>query len=259
MEIKGKAALITGAGSGIGRATALALAARGAARVHILDRNDRGANETAEAVRAAGAEAVVHVADVADALQLRAVFDAAETAGGLDIVHNNAGMVVGRQLYPDTSLQKVQEIVAVNLTAVLLGTQWGAQQMRARGGGVVINTASMAALHSRFRDWLYSATKAAVASFTSACAPLAEAWGVRVNAVLPGLVNTPILLTTGDGELAEYMTPVLANNVPMEPEDIAAAVIGLIEDDARVGELACVTNADPQTAQFDNSFILLWS
>jgi NAD(P)-dependent dehydrogenase (short-subunit alcohol dehydrogenase family) len=243
MEIAGKSALITGAGSGIGRATAIMLAEKGARRVWLLDRDEGGATATAEALRGLGCEGLVRAFDVTDWERLEACFAEADAAGGLDIVFNNAGMVVGLQLFPDTSAERLHGIVDLNLTAVLLGTQHAVRQMRRRGGGVVINTSSGAALHTGFRDWLYTATKAAVLAFSKSCAPLHAACNVRVNTVLPGLVDTPILKTTGDGDFAEWMAPILANNVALRPEDIAAAVVGIIEDDTLAGEQVVVASA----------------
>jgi NAD(P)-dependent dehydrogenase (short-subunit alcohol dehydrogenase family) len=236
MDIGGRTALVTGAGSGIGRATAVAFAQKGAKTVWLLDRDEDGARETAARVEAAGAAAMVRVLDLTDFGALETVFDEADAAGGLDIVFNNAGMVVGLQLFPETSPERVHAIVDLNLKAVIFGTQWAVRQMARRGGGVVVNTCSTAALHTGYRDFLYTATKAAVLSFSKSCQPLKETHGVRVNTVLPGLVNTPILKTTGDGELAPWMAPILANNKALEPEDIAEAVVRIVEDDAMAGE-----------------------
>ncbi|MEO8114991.1 MAG: SDR family NAD(P)-dependent oxidoreductase [Phenylobacterium sp.] len=233
MDIRGKTALITGAGSGIGRAAAVAFAEKGARRVWLVDRDEAGAKATAESLRALGCEGLVRAVDVTDFAALKAVF--AEAGSDLDIVFNNAGMVVGLQLFPDTSPERVHAIVDLNLKAVIFGTQWAVRQMKGKGG-VVINTCSTAALHTGYVDFLYTATKAAVLSFSKACKPLAETHGVRVNTVLPGLVNTPILMTTGDGELAPWMAPILASNKALEPEDIAVAVVRMVEDDAMAGE-----------------------
>ncbi|WP_411288702.1 SDR family NAD(P)-dependent oxidoreductase, partial [Phenylobacterium sp.] len=218
MDIAGKSALITGAGSGIGRATALMLAEKGARRVWLVDRDAGGAQGVADQLYALGCEGLVRAFDVTDWARLEAVFAEADAAGGLDIVFNNAGMVVGLELFPETSPERVHAIVDLNLTAVIFGTQHAVRQMRKRGGGVVVNTCSSAALHTGFRDFLYTATKAGVLAFSRSCAPLAEACKVRVNTVLPGLVNTPILQTTGDGELADWMAPILAANTALQPE-----------------------------------------
>jgi NAD(P)-dependent dehydrogenase (short-subunit alcohol dehydrogenase family) len=243
MDIAGKSALITGAGSGIGRATAVMLAQKGARRVWLVDRDEAGAKTTGEALQALGCEGLVRAFDVTDWAKLEACFAEADEAGGLDIVFNNAGMVVGLQLFPDTSPERLHAIVDLNLTAVILGTQYAVRQMRRRGGGVVINTSSGAALHTGFRDWLYTATKAGVLAFSKSCAPLKEACNVRVNAVLPGLVDTPILKTTGDGEFADWMAPILASNTALRPEDIAAAVLAIIEDDSLAGEQVVVASS----------------
>jgi 3-oxoacyl-[acyl-carrier protein] reductase len=236
LNIEGKTALITGAASGIGRATAVALAQKGARRVWLLDREETGARETAQKLQALGCEGLVRAFDITDFAKLEAAFAEAGTQGGLDIVFNNAGMVVGLKVFPDTPPEKVRAIVDLNLTAVIFGTQWAVRQMARRGGGVVVNTCSTAALHTGYIDFLYTATKAAVLSFSKACKPLKETHGVRVNTVLPGLVNTPILLTTGDGELAPWMGPILASNKALEPEDIAQAVVRIVEDDEMAGE-----------------------
>lgn len=243
MRIAGRRALITGAGSGIGRATAVRLAREGADEVWILDRDAGGAHDTADQVRAAGAKAVVRAFDVTDFARLEAAFAEADAAGGLDIAFNNAGMVVGLELFPETSPERVHAIVDLNLKAVIFGTQYAVRHMRPRGDGVVVNTSSGAALHTGFRDWLYTATKAGVLAFSKSCAPLKDACGVRVNAVLPGLVDTPILKTTGDGELADWMAPILANNRALSPDDIAAAVVRIVEDDDLAGGEVVVSSA----------------
>jgi len=255
MDITGKAALITGGGSGIGRATAQALAAKGARRIWIVDRDAAGAEETAALLRAQGCEGVVRAIDVGDLAALTAVFDEADKDGGLDIVFNNAGVLAGKQLFPDTPLKRIESIVAVNITAVILGTQLAIAQMAKRGGGVVVNTGSTVAFHPRHRDYLYTMSKAAVVSFSAACAPLYETTGVRVNTVLPGLVNTPILLQTGDGELAGYMIPIIANNPALEAHDIARGVVALIEDDTRNGEQLVVSAGPASAAAHDHSRI----
>ena len=234
MDLAGSNAFITGGGSGIGRATAIGLAAAGARHVHILDVVESGARETAALVADAGAGATVHVVDVAQHQDLAAAFEVASRAGPLDIVFNNAGIVTGAHLFPDTPVERIQRIIAVNITAVVVGTQLAVAHMANRGG-VVVNTASTTALHTRFRDYLYSMTKTAILSFTGSCAPLVESHKVRVTAVIPSLVATPILDTTGGDRRADWMEPVLADNFALEPEDVAAAVLQLIRDDHNAG------------------------
>lgn len=234
MEIKGTAAIVTGGGSGIGRASAIALAECGCRHVHLFDINEVGARETAGMVEAAGAKASVHVVDVSDHAGFEKAFAAAMQSSPIDILFNNAGMVTGANLFPDTPVERIERIIAVNLTAVVVGTQLAVRHMEGRGGAVV-NTASTTALHTGFRDYLYSMTKTAVLSFTGSCAPLEETHGVRVTAVLPSLIDTPILNTTGGDRRADWMEPILAANVALSPRHVAAVVVALARSEKNGG------------------------
>ena len=199
MQIEGKVAVVTGAGSGIGRATARALARAGAVVV-VADVDEAGGSETVGLVHDAGGHAGFRRTDVTEPRSLEATFAAVEADhGGLDIVHNNAGLVCGEPLWPDITPETLLRVMAVNLGGVVVGTRLAIPALRRRGGGAIVNTASMAALYPLTPDPIYSATKAGVAMFTRACAPLAEE-GIRVNAVLPGLVDTPLLPKSGDAD-----------------------------------------------------------
>ena len=234
MQIEGKVAVVTGAGSGIGRATARALARAGAVVV-VADVDEAGGSETVGLVHDAGGHAGFRRTDVTEPRSLEATFAAVEADhGGLDIVHNNAGLVCGEPLWPDITPETLLRVMSVNLGGVVVGTRLAVPAMRRRGGGAIVNTASMAALFPLTPDPIYSATKAGVAMFTRACAPLAEE-GIRVNAVLPGLVDTPLLPKSGDGERwAEWAQ--LAEQVMglLSPDDVAAAVLALVRDDTAV-------------------------
>jgi NAD(P)-dependent dehydrogenase (short-subunit alcohol dehydrogenase family) len=236
MEITGKVAVVTGGGSGIGRATALALAAAGAA-IAVADVDEAGGSETVGLVEDGGGRAVFIRTDVAEARSLEAMFAAAERElGGVDIVHNNAGLVSGEPVWPDITPETLTRVMAVNLGGVVLGTRLAIDPLRRRGGGVIVNTASMAALFPLVQDPIYSATKAGVAMFTRACAPLAEE-GIRVNAVLPALVDTPLLPKSGDGtRWSEWATNAQKHMGLIPPSDVADAVVDLVRDDNAVAE-----------------------
>lgn len=232
MDIKGKTAIVTGAASGIGRATALMLAEREAREIRLVDIDGAGLSETAALVGRLGSRATIHLFDLADIAAVERWF---RSHGDVDILHNNAGVVSGAAGFPEMPLDRIGWIVDVNLTSLVVATQIAAQAMRARGGGVIVNTVSTVALGCGFRDMMYATTKAGVMMFTRCCAPLKEEWGVRVAGVLPGLTDTPILHRTGGDRAADWMEPVLANNERCQPDDVAAAVIDLIEDDALAG------------------------
>ncbi|RUP05288.1 MAG: SDR family oxidoreductase [Mycobacterium sp.] len=196
-EVGGKLALVTGSGSGIGRATAVELARNGAAKVVIVDRDPGAAGETADAVRAAGAQAVVYQADVTDEGMMNDL--AAQVFndhGVVDILVNNAGIgMAGRFL--ETSPRHWDDIMAVNVRGVITGSRaFGAQMVKRGEGGTIINLSSAAAFLPSKSMVAYSTTKAAVLGFSEALrADLADE-GITVTAVCPGFVNTNIARNT---------------------------------------------------------------
>ncbi|MCX6540675.1 MAG: SDR family NAD(P)-dependent oxidoreductase [Actinobacteria bacterium] len=243
MQLAGKVALVTGAGAGIGRASAEAFAAVGASVV-VVDLDEAAAIVTAQRIRAAAGTAVAVQADVSLAADIRRMFDeATRVFGGVDIVHNNAGLISGEPLWPDGSLERVAAVITVNLGGVAMGTQQGIIELRKRGGGAIINSASVAALGPLPSDPVYSATKAGVVRIVESCVGFA-AEGIRVNAVLPGMVDTDMTMKhTGDGTRpAAWLEPVLASTRLLSAAEIAAVVLELVCDDTAVGECRVIRN-----------------
>lgn len=241
IDIKGRVVLVTGAGSGIGRASALAFARAGAAAVVVVDIDGEAAEAAAASVEALGARAAALVVDVGDPGLLAGAFArAAQRFGPLDIVHNNAGIVGGQPSWPDTPAARVSAMIAVNLGGVIHGTRLAVEAMRGRGGAVV-NTSSTTALNPLPFDAVYAATKAGILHFTRSCAAMSASHGVRVNAVCPGITDTPMIAKTGDGsQPAEWLSAVLATRPVAAPEDVAAAVVALAADETKAGEYVVV-------------------
>ncbi len=245
MEIKGKVALVTGAASGIGRATALALSHEGA-RVAVADIDTAGGEETVRQLQKSGGEAVFVQADVSTPAGIEAMFaDVKRAYERVDIVHNNAGiMTMDIPGWPDASLERIHLVTNVNAAGVMMGTRQAIAEM-GEHGGVIVNTASIAALGPLPNDPIYAATKAAVVRFTESCEPLAKSHGVRVNAVLPAMVDTPIIRKTGDGKTpAAWLKPMIDSTRMLEPEAIAEAVLDFVRDDSLAGECRVVRPPD---------------
>ncbi len=230
MEIQGKSAVVSGGGSGIGRATCIALANAGA-RVIVADLNDEGGRETVDTVGANGGIAVFRHCDVTQTEDLAGAFASAiEHFGGLDIVFNNAG-IGGEDLFGD-EMQTWTRMVDINLTAVIDATRIAVREMQRGRGGVIINTASMGGLLPMPGSPVYAATKAGVVNFSRSLAYLAPESNIRVNAICPTFTDTPLVRRNGDERVEEMKQ--LVGGI-LQPEDIAAGVIELIEDDSRAG------------------------
>ena len=217
-------------------ATALAFA-RAGSTVVVADIDAAAASETVGLVHDAGGQASSVRTDVTEPRSLEALFAAAEAEhGGVDIVHNNAGLVSGEPLWPEITPETLLRVLNVNLGGVVVGTRLAIPALRRRGGGAIVNTASMAALFPLTADPIYSATKAGVTMFTRACAPLAEEH-IRVNAVLPGLVDTPLLPKSGDGDRwAEWAYSAQEVMGLLSPDDVAREVLDLVCDDTAVAQ-----------------------
>src|SRR5438067_5054623 len=172
MELAGSTAVVTGGGSGIGRASALAFAAEGA-KVVVADVEETAGKETVAAIEANGGRALSVLTDVTDPVDLREMLEEAEPVfGAVHVLHNNAGVVCGQPHWPETDAAKLFRQITVNLTAVVVGTQLAIEYLARAGGGAVVNTASMASVLPLAEEPGYSASKAEVLMFTRACTAL---------------------------------------------------------------------------------------
>lgn len=229
----GKVALLTGTGSGIGRATALRFASEGAA-VACLD--VKGADETAAAIVADGGQARAWACDVTDATAVHETVDAAvATLGGLDIVGNIAGIGHFAWSHEETP-EWFDRIVSVNLNGSFYVARYALPHLLAGGGGVIINTASNAGLMGQSWSAAYCASKGGVVQLTRALAYEYRTKGIRVNAIAPGGTNTNIIHSfTSLPEGADFrdMSKIMSPMGQCEPEEIAAAFAYVASDDAR--------------------------
>ena len=235
-RLEDKVAVVTGAGSGIGRAVAIAFAAEGAKVVVSDCRTDGGGEATVRAIEAAGGQAVYCHADVSREAEVEALIDfAVSTYGRLDVMVNNAGILVAKPLLELTEAD-FDRVTSVNQKGTFFGIKHAAPALIAAGGGSIINTASIAADHGQRGGLVYGATKGAILSMTrTAAAELAE-FNIRVNAVQPGVIETGILADAHVEPPAEEMARI-RRETPLghrlgTPEDCAPLYVYLASDES---------------------------
>lgn len=237
-QVKGKSALVTGAASGIGRATALTLAREGAS-VMVTDINKAGADAVAAEIVAAGGAAQAMQHDTTDESHWETVIAATVAAfGKLNVLVNNAGIAISGPI-ETFSLADWRKQQAVNVDGVFLGVKHAIPAMRAAGGGSIINLSSIAGLRgNRSGLGAYSATKGAVRLFTKTAALEGAKDKIRVNSVHPGIIETPIwdaILPGGEagrnsGDLNKRAAASVPTGVLGQPQDIANGILFLASD-----------------------------
>lgn len=242
MEIAGKAAIVSGGGSGIGRATVFALVERGA-KVIVADIDEDAGQETVDLAAEKDGTAVFVHCDVTDTEDLDETFRyAGEHFGGTHIAFNNAGIGGEGDLFADDPEDWAQ-VIDIDLTAVIDATRIAVRKMEQTDqDGAIINTASLIGLGPMADAPVYAAAKAGVINFSRSLAYLAEESNIRVNTICPELVDTAIALEVGEDVLEELRE---TGDILM-PEEIAAGVLELIEDDSRAGAVMQITIQEDQ-------------
>lgn len=236
-RLEGRVALVTGAASGIGAATARLFAQEGA-RVMLADIQDALGQAVADAITADGGTARYVHGDVAVAEDVAGMVHATVTAfSRLDVLVNNAGMG-GGGFVTELTEEDWDRVLDVNLKSVYLGCKYAIPEMRKTGGGAIVNIASVAGLRGSARLTAYSAAKAGVINLTRSIAAEAGRYGIRVNCVCPGIIRTPIWRTVIDlpAEAQDALWQRMAARVLLGrvglPEDVARAILFLASDDA---------------------------
>jgi 3-oxoacyl-[acyl-carrier protein] reductase len=233
----GKVAIVTGAGSGFGEAIAARFAREGA-RVVVSDVNDDNGRRVSAAIEKEGGAARYVHADVSKAAEVKALIDSAVSGfGGLDILVNNAGFshrTVGLWDLPE---EEYDRVLATNVKGVFLGCKFAIPIMRQRGGGVIVNTASIGAVAPRPGVTVYNATKGAVVTLTRGLAGEVAQFKIRVNAVNPVAAETGFIKTAlGVDRIPDELRKQFIAGIPLgrltQPSDVATAVLFLASPEA---------------------------
>jgi len=236
-KLDDKVALITGSGSGIGRAVATLFAEEGA-RVAVVDCVPEGGNETVSMIQKGGGEAMFIQTDVSKSAEVQHMIDTTVAAyGRIDILHNHAGINSPIGLMADVAEEAWDQVIDTNVKGVFLGIKYAVPVMLKQGGGVIINTASIMGISAQKFMSAYCVSKAAVIMLTKAASADYFDQNIRVNCICPGFIETP---------MTDQWLPVIdmAKTAPGRPgkaEDIARAALFLASEDASYVSGAALT------------------
>ncbi len=257
MKLAGKVAIVTGAASGIGRASAIAFAGEGA-KVVVADQNTAGGEETVSAIESTGGSAHFVRVDVSKENEIREmVIDTVARWGRTDVLFNNAGVVLVKSIEQITE-EEWDRVMSVNVKAAFLATKHVAPVMRRNGGGTILNTGSIASFTGQVGTPAYSASKGAIALLTKSLALDLGRDNIRVNCICPGITDTPMLREhLGHGAEGESRIRARLSRVPLgkilSSEDVARAALYLVSEDSAgiTGVLHVVDGGLLAASEFD--------
>jgi NAD(P)-dependent dehydrogenase (short-subunit alcohol dehydrogenase family) len=230
-ELKNKIVIVTGGSSGIGRAAALAFAKSGA-KVVVAARSQQASEETCELIHHSGGTSIALSCDVSKLDQIALLIkNTVKEYGGLDCAFNNAGTISDAQMLIDVSEDEYERVMATNLKSVWAMMKYEIPEMKKRGRGAIVNVASVAGLKAAPTYAVYAASKAGVNSLTASAAHEVASFNIRVNAISPGFIKTPM----SDGMDAQIQALIEAG-IPLgrrgEPKEVANLTLWLCSDQA---------------------------
>lgn len=257
MRLAGKVAIVTGAASGIGRASAITFAREGA-KVLVADCNESGGRDAVAEILSAGGDAYFANVDLAKEEVIREMVDTTVARWGtIDILFNNAGVVLVKSVEQMTG-EEWDRVMSINVKAAFLGTKYVAPVMRRNGGGTILNTGSIASFTGQVGTPAYSASKGAIALLTKSLALDLGRDRIRVNCICPGITDTPMLREhLGHGDEGEARIRARLSRVPLgeilRPEDVARAALYLVSQDSAgiTGVLHVVDGGLLAASEFD--------
>ncbi|MGV3551081.1 SDR family NAD(P)-dependent oxidoreductase [Rhizobium sp.] len=231
-EFNGKVIIVTGGGSGIGAATARALAAEGA-KVIVADMNGDHARALASDIKGKGGEATAHVADVSDPTAVEAmVAFAVSTYGKLDGAVNNAGIGGPQKPIADYGIEEWRKVIDVDLNSVFYCLKYEIAAMEKTGGGAIVNVASILGTNGFANSSAYVTSKHGVVGLTKNAGIEYSAKGIRVNAVGPGFINTPLVNSSLDAEKQAFLVDKHPIGRLGESDEVANLIVFLLSDKA---------------------------